>query len=130
MTTSTFVAVAGLPAIHTTPLARIVVENSKAIVELDDLNERRVRLIFWPYQAVRIITADCFESSQEDSLLPNVVSERRSSPWIQKLLERQRRIDATARFMEKARHFLVPLQDDFLEVIAWDVAWEVVEPPT
>ena len=128
MGASGFVVVPGLPGIHTTPLARVVIEDSNAILELDDLDERRIRLIFRPYQAVQITTADCFEPPSGGSVLPNTVLEVRQSPWIRRLTEQQKRIDETASFMEKARHFLVPLQEDFFEVVAWDVNWKVVDP--
>lgn len=38
-----------------------------------------------------------------------------------------RKTDILADFLEKSQHYLVPLQDDFLEVVAWGVAVEDVD---
>lgn len=124
-----FVAVPDAPGVNTTPLARIVVEDCRVMLEFDDQMERRVRLTFSPYQAIRVTTADCFMSPEGLSMVPNTVVELHDSRWIQELTTRQRVIDNDAQFMKKARHFLVPLQDDFLEVVAWSIKWDLIPPP-
>ena len=47
--------------IDTVPLAKTIIDDAyhKIIVEFDDIDERRRRLCFSPYQAIRIVTADC-----------------------------------------------------------------------
>jgi hypothetical protein len=35
-------------------------------------------------------------------------------------------VDETGTFMGKARHFILPLQDDFLEVVAWDITMKKI----
>lgn len=121
---SIFFPISGAPKIHSTPLARVTIRDSTVILEVDDLNEHRTRLCFKPYQAIQITTADCFESPGGATVIANTLVEVRPSAWIERLTEQQKRIDETATFMKRARHFLVPLQDDFLEVVAWEVTWE------
>lgn len=119
------VAVAGLPRLHVTPLAVVHADTQRVVIELDDEHEARGRLVFEPYQAVRITTADCFVLD-DLSILAQTVAEVVDSPWLRVLRAAQLRVDARATFMKAARHFLVPAQDDFIEVVAWNVRWEVM----
>lgn len=116
-----------LPRLHTTPLAEVVVKENQVIAEADDAAERRWRFVFEPYQAVRVTTADCFSTPGGLTLIPQAVVEVADSEWIAELKASLTRIDHTATFMDKAHHFLLPLQDDFLEVVAWAVRCEPVE---
>ncbi len=116
-----FEPVRGLPRLHVTPLPIIRVEPPRIIVEVDDDQEKRIRFIFRPYQAMRLITDDCFRLPPGLSILPQRVVEVIDSPWILELREALKRNDETATFMNNARHFLFPLQDDFLEIVAWDL---------
>lgn len=92
-------------------------------MEVDDEEERRIRFTFQPYQAVRVVTADCYSPPAALWIEPQVISEVFDSEWIDQLQRACSRVDETANFMERARHFLVPLQDEFLEIVAWDVKW-------
>jgi hypothetical protein len=100
------------------------VESGSVIAEIDDEHEQRVRLVFQPYQAVRLTTADCFVLPDEIAAVPRAVSKIIDSDWLAALRANLKRVDETATFMDKAQHFLVPLQDDFLEVAAWSVRIE------
>ncbi len=120
------IPVQDLPRLHTTPLASIQVRNSRVIVELDDENEKRIRLVFQTYQAIRVITADCFALPDGVSVLPRTVAEVVGSDWVSSLKMNLKRVDEAATFMNKARHFIVPLQDDYLEVVAWEVGFEEI----
>jgi len=119
-----FEILASLPRLHTTPLARIGVEEGRVVVEVDDEQERRVRFVCQPYQAVRVVTADCFDVPDGLTIRPGAVVEVCGSKWLAELTDALKRHDHGATFMEKARHFLFPLQDDFLEVVAWDIRCE------
>ena len=114
--------VQNLPRLHTTPLPSIRIEESRVVVDLDDEFERRFQLVFQPYQGVRIITTDCFQVPTGMAEMPKAVVEILDSEWITDLKRNLKQTDETANFMEKSRHFIVPLQDKFLEVIAWSVA--------
>ena len=50
--------------------------------------------------------------------------EVKNSSWIYELTKTLKMHDHDAQFMDQARHFLLPLQDDFLEIIAWTVRAE------
>ena len=115
-------AVEGLPKLHVTPLASVICNAPKIIVEADDEKESRVRFTFEPYQAIRMVTADCFDLPDGMSIIPQTIMEIQNSIWIDELLNTLKMTDCEADFMDKARHFLLPLQDDFLEIVAWDVS--------
>jgi hypothetical protein len=114
--------VQGVPRLHETPLATIRVMDGRIVVELDDENENRFALTFQPYQALRVITADCFFLSSDLEIRSGMVMEIFDSDWISKLGTNLRCVDEDATFLDKARHFLVPLQDSFCEIVAWDIA--------
>jgi hypothetical protein len=118
------VPVANIPQLHTTPLAAISVRDSEVRIEVDDADENRGVLVFGTYQAVRVTTADCFDPPDDLSGLPTVAMEVVQSGWIEDLRSVLRRSDESATFLDNARHFVVPLQDDFAEVVAWDIRWE------
>jgi hypothetical protein len=98
-------------------------------VEADDDQERRFRLLFEPYQALRMVTEDCFDTPGGLAIIPQTIVEVKDSPWVRDLQSVLARSDHSATFLTKARHFLLPLQEDFLEIVAWDVRCEVVESP-
>lgn len=119
-----FEPVREVPTLETTPLAALKVESSCVSVDVDDEEENRVRLVFKPYQAIRMVTADCYIPPGDLSIIPKVVVEVIGSTWLDELRANLREVDTGADFMEKARHYLVPLQDDFLEVVAWSLEVE------
>jgi len=123
---ATITAIEGLPKLHVTPLASVICNAPKIIVEADDEKESRVRFTFEPYQAIRMVTADCFDVPDGMSIIPQTIMEIQNSTWIDQLRSTLKMTDCDADFMDKARHFLFPLQDDFLEIVAWDVRVESV----
>lgn len=120
----------GLPKPHEVPLAVVRVEPPRVYVELDDEQEHRVCLIFGTYQAARVTTADCFDLPPEIQVFPKEIVEIIDSPWIAELKAVLERTDHTATFMERARHFLIPAQDEFIEVVAWDLSCEALPAPS
>jgi hypothetical protein len=115
------VPVQNIPRLHTTPLASVRVKDSQVRADVDEERERRFSLVFSPYQAMRMITADCFTLPHGLAIIPNTVMEVLDSWWIAELTTGLNRVDETATFMNNARHFILPLQDDFLEVVAWNI---------
>jgi hypothetical protein len=114
----------GAPLLNTTPLATISIGSSAVNVMADDAAETRILFTFKPYQAVRVITADCFSPPANLSSLPRTLLEVEDSPWIKQLTEALERIDQNATFMQRARHFLFRLQDEYAEIVAWSVNWD------
>lgn len=100
------------------PSAKVTYENSSIAIELRyDSVVRRVS--FRPVQAVRITTADCFLMSGESFISPRSIMEVRESKWLLQLSDAAKTIDESSEFMDKAKHFVVPCDDQFIEVIAW-----------
>lgn len=118
------VPVLELPKLHSTPLPTISIVPPKVQLDVDDAQERRVRLIFEPYQAIRITTSDCFLVDEETEILPQTVVQVEGSSWLKELKRNLSVVDEGADFLDQAKHYLVPLQDDFLEVVAWGVKAE------
>ncbi|GIW82875.1 MAG: hypothetical protein KatS3mg105_4682 [Gemmatales bacterium] len=112
-----------LTELNAVPIARTFVEGAKVIIELDDGN-RKIRLAFSPYQALRVTTADCFAVPEGMMITPRTIMEVEESDWIAELKKSLAEVDAMADFMDKSRHFLVPAYDHFIEIAAWSVKHE------
>lgn len=111
--------------IHETPLAEIRLDGHSLTVELDDTNEKRRKIRFHPYQAVRITTKDCVDLSSIvtpqtiiDGKYQRYLWECVDSSWIDSL--EHSLADNTDNFLQKSKHFILDLGDDLLEVIAWN----------
>lgn len=115
-------AIPTLPKLYTAPLATVRVENSSVIVEADDEHEQRIQFVLQPYQALRMTTADCFMLPSGVNIIPKTICEVVDSEWISDLKRVLSVTDETATFLNKAHHYLFPFQDDFLEVVAWEIA--------
>jgi len=116
------VPVPNAPRFHETPLPSFFLGSGRLLVELDDENERRLRLLFEPCQAVRVTTCDCFDMPDldEDALATfPTIFEVVGSTWIDDLRKTLRKVDKTADFLAMAKHYYLPLQDDQLEVVSW-----------
>lgn len=113
--------------IHETALEKITYHRGVLLVEFDNVHEQRVQLRFSPFQAARITTIDCFDvpSLLINDRLPRYLLEVVDSPWIEVLKEELRRNDRSATFMNKARHFILPLGDNIVEVIAHTFRYSV-----
>jgi hypothetical protein len=116
--------VPNIPKLNNTPLAMIRVRTGHLVVEADDEHENRVRLVFAPFQMVRITTTDCFSVPKGLVVEPGWVVEILDSPLVTELRTTLARVDETARFMDRARHFLVPGGDEYIDVVAWDLRIE------
>ena len=71
-----------LPKLHCTPLATISLGTPKVIVEADDELEKRMRLCFEPYQAVKVTTADCFFVEEGTIIIPQTIVKLDGSVWL------------------------------------------------
>jgi hypothetical protein len=113
--------------VNTTPLEKISIDTNSIEILLDDIAENRYKISAKPYQAIRIMTIDCVSSVDyhndycfrdgryhrhillmENSDFLNVLKEKASEP----------------NFLEKAKHFVLPLQENIIEIIAYDVKVE------
>lgn len=111
--------------INNVPLGKISVEQNAVTIDFDDIYERRHKIQFIPYQAIKITTADCF---RKDVLLTDetlasgryqrYIPEIENSQWIDQLKRALKEIDENASFMEHAGHFVLDLGDEIVEIAA------------
>ncbi len=101
------------------PSVRITYTTAEVVLELTE--ERHTeRITFYPVQAMKVTTADCFSMRNRGQIVHKSIMEEQNSAWLQELSGAAARIDESSEFMRKARHFIVPCEDQFIEVIAWD----------
>jgi hypothetical protein len=107
--------------IHETPLEELVFNGRDLVVEFDDNDERRIQLTFSTCQAIKVTTIDCFDvrTLLIDGSLKRHLLEVTNSVWIATLKEELFHHDHSATFLERARHFVLPFQDNIVEVVAW-----------
>lgn len=114
--------------IHTVPFAKTIIDDkdNTVIVEFDDIDERRRRFCFSPYQAVRIVTADCSDYDFIPDDIPigeykSYIREVCDSKWIRELKKELKARDPHATFLDNARHFIFDMGESVLEVVATEV---------
>ena len=114
--------------IHTVPFAKTIIDDkdNTVIVEFDDIDERRRRLCFSPYQAVKIVTADCADYYFIPDDIPigeykRYICEVCDSKWIRELKNELKARDPDATFLDDARHFIFNMGESVLEVVATEV---------
>lgn len=113
--------------IHECPCEKIYVDEGSIKIVIDDIYENSKSLIFQPYQAIRITTVDCADLSGIDSCsdmfttgkYQRYLLEETESTWIPQL--RKNLFDPDDDFLIKARHFVLHLGDNLVEIIAWNV---------
>jgi len=114
--------------INNVPLDEMRITSNSLIINFDDINEKRCEIIFKPYQALKVTTADCFD---KDILLINGnletgryqqhILEVENSEWIEELKNILLETDPNANFLEKARHFILDMGDNIIEIIATNI---------
>jgi len=114
----------GPPLLHENPRPVVSTEGPRVTVEVDDAQQRRVRLIFTPFQALRVTTEDCFRLPEGVEMVPRQVVVVAESPWLAELAAVLKWRDPNATFMERSQHFFIQAGDDFIEVAGWAVSWE------
>ncbi len=107
--------------IHSTPLEVLHIRDMGVEVEFDDIHEERWRFIFRPYQALKITTIDCFNTTPLlfDGKRPAHLIEVINSQWLTILKAELFKKDQKSDFLDKAKHYIFPFQDSIIEVVAW-----------
>ena len=116
--------------IHTTPLEKILIDAYSVEILLDDIRENRYRIFAKPYQAIKIITIDCASSENyhNDYCFRDGKYHRHILLMINSNLINELKINATEHdFLEKAKHFILPLQENIVEIIAYELVVEKVD---
>lgn len=121
-----FVPIAEMPRLHSVPRAEVEIRERRVVISLDDASERRLRLIFRPYQAVRVTTIDCFLVPPKSGFSRTGVSRVEGSVWLEELRAALARIDRDATFLQTATHYVIPAGDDVVEIVATGMEWEPV----
>ncbi|WP_287156830.1 hypothetical protein [Chloroflexus sp.] len=114
--------------IHQTPLEKVSYEGANLLVEFDEVQGRRVRLIFSPWQALKVTTVDCFDVQTLliDGYLNRRLLELTESQWIAALKEELHQHDHQATFLNQAHHFVLPFQENIVEVVAWGFEYHIL----
>lgn len=117
------VPVPGVPGLHALSTPAVSVVKPEVVVELDGAAGERLRLVFSPYQAVRIRTADLFVPPADGAFRAHVVMEVLDSPWLAELGADLERVASGATFMGQAHHYLLTAGDSVVEVVARGLEW-------
>ena len=113
--------------IHTTPLEKILIEPSSIKVFLDDISEQRYKITFSPFQAVNITAIDCTSAldfyndySFRDGRYHRHILVMEDSDFIKSLDEST----TNRNLLKLSKHFVLPLQEIIIEVVAYDIRIE------
>lgn len=107
---------------HVTPLETLIMEDKKLTIEFDDISEQRWRISFCPYQSFKVTTIDCIDIKPFliDGKRPLFLLEVINSGWIKELNNILKVKDHNANFLDKVHHYVLPFQDNIMEIVAWD----------
>lgn len=97
-------------------------------IEFDDVDGKRYKAVFSPYQAIKVTTEDCVDCMDVERFLKSEslssgryqrhILEVENSEWVKQLKKNLKENDDGATFMDSARHFILDLRDDLVEIIA------------
>lgn len=112
--------------IHTTPLEKILIDAYTINISLDDINEKRYKIIVKPYQAIKVVSIDCVSSKDYynefcywDGRYHRHILQIEDSPMISDL--KVNMVNKNATFLNVAKHFVLPLQDILIEFVATEL---------
>jgi len=112
--------------INTTPLENIILNPYLIDIEIDDIEEERYKIVIKPYIAFKVVTIDCVSSIDyyneycfRDGRFHRHILEIESSPWVYEL--RKVLTDKNSKILDEVKHYVLPLQDIIIEIIANDI---------
>jgi hypothetical protein len=112
--------------IHTTPSEKILIDAYTIEISIDDINEKRYKIIAKPYQALRVTTTDCIsyekyynEFCYRDGRFHRHILQIIDSPMIRDL--KANLTDESANFLNNVKHYVLPLQDIVIEFVATEL---------
>ena len=120
--------------IHAIPLEKIEIEAHEISIFLDDVNGERYKITACPYQAFKVVTIDCcsapdyykiHEYCYRNGVYHRHILEVENSGWIKEL--RESLTDKRATFLDDAKHYVFPLQESVIELVAGKIAVERVK---
>ena len=111
--------------IHATPLEKVEIDSHKIKIYLDDVNEERYVITACPIQAFKLVTIDCCvvrdyfnEYCFRGGIYHTHILEVEDSDWLKELKEVLTKTDESATFLNSAKHYVFPLQENVIEIIA------------
>lgn len=107
-----------LPTLETVSLSQVTIHTAQIEVSVDTISDGRLLLNFCPYQALKVTTNDCFIPPETWKIDRQKVMEVVNSRWCSSLDKNLKLIDHDATFMDQARHFLLAIDDGFLEIVS------------
>lgn len=108
--------------IHSTPLEQLILKSGQLIAEFDDIHEQRVRLIFKGIRGLRVMDDDCitdYSLVMVGDTAPRHLLEMEPSAWKEDYVSRIAIKHIILR-VEAFRHFILPLRDYVVEILADD----------
>ena len=111
--------------IHTTPLEELFIDSNSITIFFDDINENRYKMIAEPYQAINITTIDCASSEYynfcyRDGIFHRNILQVENSELLCSLIKRANE----KQFLMNSKHYVLPLQDNLIEFLAYDIKIE------
>jgi hypothetical protein len=103
-------------------MGRVAIYDATVVVDVINDKGQPKALRFFPYQAVRVTTEDCFDLPCEWCVFQDTIMEIKDSEWINSLKTSLAVSDHAATFLDRSRHFVVRANNDFVEVVAWEVS--------
>ncbi len=117
--------------INNTPLYALHIDTTEEysiVVHFDDVDENRLRMVFKPYQALRITAEDCFNDNLYEGEYQRRLLEIVDSTWLAELRDTVAYYEGDSEITDNAHHFLLPLGDDIVEIIAWSFDLSRLDP--
>ena len=111
--------------IHTTPLEELFIDSNSITIFFNDINENRYKMIAEPYQAINITTIDCASSEYynfcyRDGIFHRNILQVENSELLCSLIKRANE----KQFLMNSKHYVLPLQDNLIEFLAYDIKIE------
>ncbi len=121
--------------IHTVPFETFFFDHGDKYEEyilLDDVNEKRWKLNIKGFFAIKITNVDCVyipkgyydEYCLQDGIFRRYILEVEDSEWIKQLKKDCKKNKCGDSDMDGVRHFLLPLYDHYIEIVALDIQLE------
>lgn len=113
--------------IHTTPLEKIIIDTYSIEIYLDDISGNRYKISVNPYQAIKIKTIDCVSSADyynefcfREGRYHRHILLVEGSYFMKELSDKNANLD----FLKNSKHYVFPLQDNIIDLIAFDFKLE------
>ena len=106
------------------PFGSVEIKNSEVEVCAHNKENKLVLIKFKDFQSVKLTSNECTKIKIEN--YSNIL-EVLNSNWINKLTEKFKNQDEIINFENNARHFIIPLETQILEVISWAIECKTLD---